>query len=78
MVGRPGVCSHVLDEIVEQVVYVVIGVGAVAVTPCAVVFVEGAVGFAADYGIIEGHAAALADEGAWGAEQCVDGYVVEL
>ena len=78
MVGGPGVVGHVLDEIVEQVVYVAIGVGAIAVTPCAVVFVEGAVGFTTDGGIIEGHAAALTDEGAWGAEQCVDGYVVEL
>ena len=66
--------GHVADQEVQEGVLGPVGELAVGIAPFAVVFVEAAVVFAADHGVVgQGHATALTVKGLRGAQQGVDG-----
>ena len=65
--------GHVADQKVQEGVFGLVGELAVGIAPFAVVFVEAAVVFAADHGVVgQGHATALTVKGLRGAQKGVD------
>lgn len=76
--GGPCLAGHMLNAEVDQLFLAGIGELAAGIAPFTVVLVEGAVGVFAGGGIVERHAAALADQLPWRAQQRVDGNVEKL
>ena len=65
--------GHVADQEVQEGVFGLVGEFSVSIAPLAVVFVEAAVVFAADHGVVgQGHATALTVKGLRGAQKGVD------
>ena len=66
--------GHVADQEVQESVFARIDEFTIDIAPFAVVFVEAAVVFAADHGVVgQGHAAALTVKGLRGTQKGVDG-----
>ena len=66
--------GHVADQEVQESVFARISEFTIGIAPFAVVFVEAAVVFAADHGVVgQGHAAALTVKGLRGPQKGVDG-----
>ena len=66
---------HVADQEVQEGVFGLVGEFAIGIAPLAVVFVEAAVVFAADHGVVgQGHATALTVKGLRRAQKGVDRY----
>ena len=74
---RPGVACHVLHAELDQLLRARILERAVRVAPFAVFLVESTVRLSAGGGILERHAAALADQLPRGTEQRVDRNVIK-
>ena len=65
--------GHVADQEVQESVFGLVGEFAIGIAPLAVVFVEAAVVFAADHGVVgQGHATALTVKGLRGAQKGID------
>ena len=78
LLGREGLARHVGDEKFDQLILIRVDKTAVGIAPFAVVLVERSVRLAAERGVVERHAAALADQLARGAEKGVDGDIEQL
>ena len=78
LLGRPIFAGHMFCQKVDQFVQACLGIFSIRIAPLAVFFVERTVGFPADRGIVQRHAAALTDPWAGSSQKRVDGYVKKL
>ena len=69
----PGFIGHMTFQEIQQFLKAGVDEFPVGITPLAVLLVEGAVRLPADIGVLQGHAAALADQLPGGTQQGVDG-----
>ena len=72
LLRRPVFVCHMLDQKIDQRLEIGVSILPIGVAPLAVFLVEGAVRLSADDGILQGHAAALADQRSRRAKECVD------
>ena len=73
MLRWPGFIGHMTFQKIQQFLKARVDEFPVGITPLAVLLVEGAVRLPADVGVLQGHAAALADQLPGGTQQSIDG-----
>ena len=78
LLRRPGFIGHVPLQKIQQLLQAGVDEFPVGIAPLAVLLIEGAVWPPAEIGVLQGHAAALADQLPGRAQQSIDGDIKQL